>query len=390
MANEEHLKILMQGVKVWNEWRKANPEVRPNLREAYLAGENLTGADLRDADQIGARLAGVDLCDANLEGADLSRADLARAKAKHAHLADAVLWLTDLSQANLDRADLHGASLLWSDLTCASLSSADLSKTSLCRANLSGADLSGANVTKANLSRADLTRANLTEANFSGARFADTILADLDLSTAKGLETVQHRGPSTIGIDTFFLSEGKIPEVFLRGCGVPDTFITFAASLIGKPIQFYSCFISYSSKDQDFATRLHNDLQAKGIRVWFAPEDLKIGERIHETVEQAIRIYDKLMVVLSANSMNSAWVRREVRTALEKERQQNRTVLFPLRLDDTVMDTTEDWADDIRKDRHIGDFRKWQDPESYQKAFDRLLRDLQAEPDDSRQVASER
>jgi hypothetical protein len=32
--------------------------------------------------------------------------------------------------------------------------------------------------------------------------------------------------------------------------------ITFARSLVGKDIEFYSCFISYSSKDQDFAERL--------------------------------------------------------------------------------------------------------------------------------------
>ena len=51
-------------------------------------------------------------------------------------------------------------------------------------------------------------------------------------------------------------------------------------SLVGKPIEFYSCFISYSSKDQTFAERLHNDLPDKGVRCWFAPEDMTIGERI--------------------------------------------------------------------------------------------------------------
>jgi TIR domain len=50
--------------------------------------------------------------------------------------------------------------------------------------------------------------------------------------------------------------------------------------------QFYSCFISYSSKDQDFASRLHADLHDKGIRCWFAPEDLKIGDRIRTRIER--------------------------------------------------------------------------------------------------------
>jgi len=45
-------------------------------------------------------------------------------------------------------------------------------------------------------------------------------------------------------------------------------------SLVGKAIEFYSCFISDSSQDDDFAQPLHADLQRKDVRCWFAPEDL--------------------------------------------------------------------------------------------------------------------
>ena len=62
MANEEHLKILKQGVEQWNKWRLENA-IRPDLSDA-----NLSGADLR---------ASADLSGANLSGANLSRADLA-------------------------------------------------------------------------------------------------------------------------------------------------------------------------------------------------------------------------------------------------------------------------------------------------------------------------
>ncbi len=58
-----------------------------------------------------------------------------------------------------------------------------------------------------------------------------TIFAAIDLSAAKGLETVVHRKPSTIGIDTIYKSRGRIPEVFLRGCGVPDDFIAYIGSM---------------------------------------------------------------------------------------------------------------------------------------------------------------
>ena len=86
-----------------------------------------------------------------------------------------------------------------------------------------------------------------------------------------------------------------------------------------SPIEFYSCFISYSSKDQEFAERLHADLQAKGVRCWFAPEDLKIGDRFQDRIEESIRVYDKVMIVLSDNSVRSRWVEREVNAARERE-----------------------------------------------------------------------
>ena len=158
---------------------------------------------------------------------------------------------------------------------------------------------------------------------------------------------------------------------------MPDDFITYMQSFVtGQAIQFYSCFISYSSKDEEFAQRLHADLQSKGVRCWFAPEDLKIGDEFRTAIDQAIRIYDKLLVVLSEHSVNSRWVQKEVETAFDKENRENRLVLFPVRLDSSVIDSDKAWAADIRRMRHIGDFTRWKDHDSYQKAFDRLLRDL--------------
>ena len=47
MANEEHLKILKQGVEQWNKWRLENA-IRPDLSDADLKrGANLSGANLR-------------------------------------------------------------------------------------------------------------------------------------------------------------------------------------------------------------------------------------------------------------------------------------------------------------------------------------------------------
>jgi hypothetical protein len=101
-----------------------------------------------------------------------------------------------------------------------------------------------------------------------------------------------------------------------------------------------------------------------------------IAGKFQERIEESILRCEKLLVVLSTDSVNSQWVEREVQAAFEKERRQSTTVLFPVRIDDAVMDCPYGWAAEIRRTRHIGDFRKWRDRDSFQKSLDRLLRDL--------------
>jgi uncharacterized protein YjbI with pentapeptide repeats len=112
----------------------------------------------------------------------------------------------------------------------------------------------------ARLGLANLKGCDLSEANLSGARISGTTFADVDLSTVRGLESVIHDGPSTVGIDTIYKSKGKIPDVFLRGCGVPNEVIELARSIGRNSIEFYSCFISYAHEDKLFARRLHDAL----------------------------------------------------------------------------------------------------------------------------------
>jgi hypothetical protein len=192
---------------------------------------------------------------------------------------------------------------------------------------------------------------------------------------------VRHLGPSTIGIDTIIRSQGKITGIFLRNAGVPPSIIEAIPSLIGslEPIQFHSCFISYSSKDQAFAERLYADLQSKGVRCWFAPDHMHIGDKIRPRIEESIRVYDKLLLVLSEHSIASNWVAYEVERALNKEPQGKPNVLFPIRVDDAVMQSKASWANDIKSTRHIGDFTHWKNHDDYQKVFSGLLRDLKAE-----------
>ena len=275
-----------------------------------------------------------------------------------------------------ERTDLRAVKLTGRDLRGANLVGADLRGANLGRANLGGANLTGANLYGTALSGADFTEARAWGTNF----------ANVDLTVAKGLETIRHYGPSTIGIDTIYKSRGKIPEKFLRGAGVPDEFIDFISSMTKRPIEFYSCFISYSTKDQEFAERLHADLQAKGVRCWFAPEEMKGGRKLHEQIDEAIRLHDKLLLILSEHSMSSPWVKTEIANAREREKREGKQLLFPITL--VPFEAIKQWklfdadigidsAKEIRE-YFIPDFSHWKDHDSYQTAFQRLVKDLKA------------
>jgi uncharacterized protein YjbI with pentapeptide repeats len=348
MADQEQLERLQRSAEEWGQWREDHPEIRPDLSFANLNGAFLSGTDLSRADLRGANFSSIVLSNANLSLADLSGANLS----------SAFLSSTDLNGANLSGAFLREANLRFT--------------------NLSGTNLSGTDLSGADLSLANLSSANLGSADLSDAKTGWTIFGDLDLRTVKGLETITHEGPSTIGTDTIMRSQGDIPEAFLRGAGLNDTFIAYVRSLIARPIEYYTCFISYTKKDQAFADRLYADLQSHNVRCWYAPHELQPGDYYRHKIDESIRIYDKVVLILSEHSIESEWVEKEVDTALEREESMDmaRQVLFPLRLDDTVMVSRRRWVSSLRYHRHIGDFTHWKEHDAYQHAFEWLLRDL--------------
>jgi hypothetical protein len=329
----EYENILDKGVDTWNQWRSVNPNVRPNL----------TGIDLSNRQLVNVNFSWTDLTDAKLMAADLFGANFSNAVLKSTNLVKANLVSTNLSSANLSKASLIDAKL-----------------------------------DNARLYETIFSDTDLTNVTFSLARLRSTIFANVKLVNVSGLEDCEHLGPSSIDLNTIYSSEGTIPEIFLRNAGMSDILIEYMHSLTVRPIEYYSCFISYSSKDQNCAERLHTDLQRNHVRCWFAPEDLKTGDKFRDRIEESIRIYDKLLLILSEHSVASPWVEREVRAALEREDMQNRIILFPLRIDDSIMTTDKDWATELRTGRHIADFRQWKDHDAYQTVFKRLLGDLTA------------
>jgi hypothetical protein len=292
-------------------------------------------------------------------------------------------------QPVLSNSDLSGADLTDAVLSNVDLRGANLVGACLLRADLSYAFLSGADLRGANLVGANLTGTRLGDAKLHDCLFAETLVVRVDLSLVRGLDSVQHQGDSMIGTETLFRSKGKISHEFLRGCGLPEPWIEYLPTLVGmlEPIQFYSCFISYSTNNQDFADRLHSKMRDKRLRVWYSPEDIQGGKKLHEQIDEAIRVYDKLLLVLSPESMNSDWVKTEIRRARKAEKREGRRKLFPVRIVD--FEAIREWEcfdADVGKDLgaeireyFIPDFSNWKDHDSFEAAFARLLRDLKSD-----------
>ena len=291
---------------------------------------------------------------------------------------------------NLSKCDLQGV-----NLQGIYLFAADLDEANLCKANLSQVDLREADLSKANLLAANLNQAKLDWANLNEAIVGQTIFGDLDLRGVKYLEKIRHFGPSVLDIRTLQRSQGQIPEAFLRGCGLSNIEIEYAklhnfnltvaqitdiADDISRmrkseAIAYQPCFISYLRGDTAFAKKLHNDLQHKGIRCWYAPEDLLLNKTMHGQVRQSICIGAKLLLILSQDTLDSPGIEQEIESIIKQE-QDDGPVLFPLCLDKAVLESSAGWVNAINTNRPISNFNQWKTEGAYQQAFEQLLRDL--------------
>jgi hypothetical protein len=118
---------------------------------------------------------------------------------------------------------------------------------------------------------------------------------------------------------------------------------------------------------------------------------MRAGKKMHHQIDEAIRLHDKLLVVLSDASIGSDWVATEIYKARRREVEEGKRVLFPIRLVDYQRikawacfdaDTGRDMAREIRE-YFIPDFSGWKDNDSFETAIDRLLDDLKKSAEES-------
>ena len=396
MPDQKHFEIIKQGVEEWNKWRNENPEIEPDLSDVDLSDFKLNNANLSDTDLRRSVLKNTDFRGANLVRADLRAANIHKAgfnlaKLREANFSEAYIRESDLSEADLKRAyfiradlvrvdlwetDLAKADFRWAYLIGTDLKQANLAQADLRWAHLSESNLSEANLSNANLIKASIIKTNLHHTNFQAVSMAWTHFGDVDLSLTEELYTALHFGPSSIGIDTIMRSDGKIPETFLREAGVADNIIQNIALLTEKGLTHQNCFISCAAKDFEFAEKLYTDLQNKGVRCWYASEDMKIGDKTWDSIYHYIRMRDRVLIILSEDSIASDWIENEVNAALAEENKRKKPIFFPIRVDAAVLDNDQAWAEYINKTRNICNFSDWKNHDDYHQAFDKLLDDL--------------
>ena len=268
-----------------------------------------------------------------------------------------------------------GANLSWTNLQGASLRGAVLTRSTLQCANLADTDLRGCNFSLADLSRANLSRATLHA----------TLFAVTNLKRARGLHSCLHRGPSAVDPRTF-LKSGNLPTVFLRGCGLPESFIRIVPELLTRS-RFHSCFISYSHRDKGFARELYDNLQQHDIRCWLDEKNIDPGEDIAEALEHGIRTSEKVLLCCSKGSLRSWWVDNEIGITFAREQQlsggrkRKIRVLIPLDLDGYLRsdEWTSGYSTQIRR-RLAADFTGWEKDEAKFKAeMERVIKALRAD-----------
>ena len=93
-------------------------------------------------------------------------------------------------------------------------------------------------------------------------------------------------------------------------------------------------FISYSHQDKDFVDQLAIQLVRKNVHVWVDRWELSVGDSLIDKVQQAVEGASALLVVLSPESVQSEWCKRELSAGLLRELEERRVVVMPVLLRD--------------------------------------------------------
>ena len=282
--------------------------------------------------------------------------------------------LSDHEPRSLDGINFGRCRLDGVNLRGVRLRGASFHGSSLIDADLAGADLADANLESAFLNGTSFVRARLAGARLAGAEVGRTLLCDVSLADVQGLGDLRHAANSEISFSTLVRSGFQIEEQFLQSAGVSPGLLDDLRRGKRFGTDYQTCFVSYSSRDADFARALYYALTEAGVRVWLDQTELMPGHNLTEQLRQAIEEHDRTIPILSAHSLRSVWVEREIKTALHYRPDG----LTPVRL--CPIEPIQEFVRerDIRPDISEGlpilDFSNWQDDAIFQKHIALLLK----------------
>ncbi|MCH8805888.1 MAG: pentapeptide repeat-containing protein [Planctomycetes bacterium] len=311
MANEEHVRIVLEGNDAIAAWRSENPGARLDLRRSDFTKKSLPGRDL--------------------QGADLQWADCR--------------W-----------ADLPGA-----DFTGATLVHADFHKS----------DLSGAIFERADLAMANFEDANLTSARFAEAVLDRNRFLNTDFRSAEGLSACIHRGPSLLDRDTLVVSP-DLPREFLQGCGL---FMPYRATVfrivVGSPSDVAEERLAV--RDTIYSWNDNNSQRFGAVMLpvlWETSSTPEIGDRPQAIINRQIIDDGHILVCLFWTRIGTPTGEAQSGTIEEIERfaKSGKPVMiyfctraFPHSIDLDQLRRLRAFQDDIRRRGLVDDFAKTSD-----------------------------
>jgi hypothetical protein len=112
--------------------------------------------------------------------------------------------------------------------------------------------------------------------------------------------------------------------------------------------------------------KLAADLVASGVKVWLDEQNILVGDSIPEKIAQGLAESDFFLIVVSENSVNSPWVKRELNSAIVHEIERRKVIVLPIKLDGAKMP-------DTINDKLYADFSK-----SYEDGLEKMIRSIKA------------
>lgn len=96
-------------------------------------------------------------------------------------------------------------------------------------------------------------------------------------------------------------------------------------------------FISYSHADKAFVDKLAKQLVARKVNVWLDRWEMHVGESIIDKIQKAITDASSLLVILSPESVESEWCKKELNSGLIRELEERRIVVLPVLVRDCTI-----------------------------------------------------